>query len=348
MIQVKPLKITVLMPVYNAERYLAGSIESILHQTFQDFEFLIIDDGSTDNSTGVIKSYTDQRIRFVQNKKNSGITATLNKGIELASCELIARMDADDISYPERLEKQYKYFQEHPDCVLVSSWVRRFDTKGTTKIIKFKSEYFYYFLIFNTWIKHPTVMYKRSAVIEVGMYTKLYAEDYNLWSKIIRKYKFHNLSEVLLDYRLSDTSVGRIMKKVETEQSHLEQMIENIHYYTGKDFQINLMEVQFLRGTITPLLNTNKRKDIIKCFKKLDYVTACVQKIDNVNKFSNDIITHAALEKKMMLVYKLRNSLSLSKLLVLLYELKYWNLLWILLINQIRKYVPNIKLILKK
>jgi len=106
----KPL-VTVLMPVYNAERFLSEAMDSILNQTLINFEFLIIDDGSHDSSLKIIRSYDDPRIRLVQNEKNLGISATLNKGINLASADLIARMDADDISYPERLQKQYDYLK---------------------------------------------------------------------------------------------------------------------------------------------------------------------------------------------------------------------------------------------
>src|SRR5215212_7675082 len=98
--------LSVLMPVYNAEKFLREAIDSILSQSFTDFEFIIINDGSTDSSCDIIRSYEDKRIVFVENEKNLGITATLNKGIKLAACELIARMDSDDISYPERLQKQ--------------------------------------------------------------------------------------------------------------------------------------------------------------------------------------------------------------------------------------------------
>ncbi len=98
--------LTVLMPVYNAEKFLGEAIESILNQTFTDFEFLIIDDGSTDSTIKIIESYTDSRIRLFKNQENLGISATLNKGIEMASTELIARMDADDISYSSRIQKQ--------------------------------------------------------------------------------------------------------------------------------------------------------------------------------------------------------------------------------------------------
>src|SRR5688572_25142970 len=108
--------VTVLMPVYNAEKYLKEAIDSILQQTLTDFEFLIIDDGSTDASVRIIRSYADSRIRLVQNETNAGITVTLNKGIELAKAPLIARMDADDISYPMRLQRQYDFFLAHPYC----------------------------------------------------------------------------------------------------------------------------------------------------------------------------------------------------------------------------------------
>jgi glycosyltransferase involved in cell wall biosynthesis len=251
------------MPVYNAEVFLAEAIDSILKQTFADFEFLIIDDGSTDNSRAIVQAYVDPRIRYVLNEKNLGISATLNKGIEMANCELIARMDADDISLPGRLEKQYNYLQAHPDCVFVSSWFRRFNADGTEdRVLKNKPEHFYYHLIFNNWINHPSVMYKRSAVIDVGMYSKFYAEDFNLWSKLVRKYKFHNIPEVLVHYRIGEKSLSRGVRKMEYIQAHLEQIIENIHYYTGDKFPLNIAEAEFLRGT-GPSVSMNEKRSLI-------------------------------------------------------------------------------------
>ena len=116
----KPL-VTVLMPVYNGEKYLREAMDSILKQTLTNFEFLIIDDGSKDSSVKIINSYNDPRIKLVKNEINLGISKTLNRGIELASAELIARMDADDISYPSRLQKQYDYFTNNPECALLST-----------------------------------------------------------------------------------------------------------------------------------------------------------------------------------------------------------------------------------
>ena len=111
--------ITVLMPVYNGEKYLQQAIESILKQTFTDFEFLIINDGSTDNSENIILSYDDSRIRYIKNEENLRLIRTLNKGIELAKGKYIARMDCDDISLPYRFEKQLKEFQNNPHLDMV-------------------------------------------------------------------------------------------------------------------------------------------------------------------------------------------------------------------------------------
>src|SRR5258705_299739 len=157
--------VTVLMQVYNSERFLSEAIDSILNQTFTDFEFLIIDDGSTDNSLKIIKSYSDARIRLVQNEKNLGITATLNKGIVLARADLISRMDADDISYPERLQKQYEYLKDHPDCALLSTQARVIaEDKQVEYIDDTNSDFFYYNLTFSSPIFHPSVMYRKKAV----------------------------------------------------------------------------------------------------------------------------------------------------------------------------------------
>src|SRR5690606_5635129 len=112
--------VTVLMPAFNPGKYLPEAIESILSQTYSDFEFLIINDGSTDDTLEVIKSYKDSRIRLIS-RENKGLINTLNEGIDAASGQLIARMDADDICLSTRLEKQVKFFDEHPDHVLVGA-----------------------------------------------------------------------------------------------------------------------------------------------------------------------------------------------------------------------------------
>jgi glycosyltransferase involved in cell wall biosynthesis len=270
-------EVTVLMPVYNASKYLAEAIESILNQTFTNFEFLIIDDGSSDRSAEIINSYSDPRIRLVTNEKNLGISETLNKGIELAQTELVARMDADDISYPERIEKQLEYFKNNPECALLSSWAREV-TEDRTPIYtsEFNSSFYYYILNFECWIYHPTVMYKRSAVRDVGGYSVQYCEDYDLWWKLSRKYEIANLSHVLLDYRSSEKSLCRVTNKNEYEDAHREQLLRNVRYYTGPSFTLSENEIECLRFNCEPLLKEGNLKKILLLFKKLQDINLAI------------------------------------------------------------------------
>lgn len=291
-------EVTVLMPVYNAAKFLAEAIDSILSQTFTNFEFLIIDDGSTDDSVEIINSYEDRRIRLVQNERNLGISATLNKGIEISSTELIARMDADDISYPERLEKQYNFFKEHPEYALVSSWAREVTIdKEPIHTEKFRNEYYPYFLNFECWIYHPTVMYKRSAVIDVGKYSIPHCEDYDLWCKLLRKYKIYNISEVLLDYRASDTSLCRVSKKNEYEAAHQEIVKTNIKSYTGKSLDLSDNEIECLRFNCQPMLEERKLLSIFRFFKKLLRINAAIFR--NNNEKENNISLREASSLKL-------------------------------------------------
>ncbi|MBA3285510.1 MAG: glycosyltransferase [Nitrosopumilus sp.] len=343
MIDSNSIDITVLMPVYNAEKYLKQSIESILNQTFKNFEFLIIDDGSSDNSEIIIKGYKDKRIRFIKNEQNIGISATLNKGIELASCELITRMDADDISYPKRLEKQFNYFSKNPECALLSTWAKHINyEKKSWWINKYHSDYYYYSLIFNCWIYHPTVMYKRSAVMDVGMYSSKYSEDYNLWCKISRKYKIDNLKEVLLDYRSTTSSLSKVAKKKEYEDAHNEQILKNIQYYTGKETKLDQYEIQFLGGKTFPELKLWNKEKILNCFTKLDFITNCVEQTENVNKTSNEIIRKAAKAKKADIILKLHSSIKTEDFIALLIKLNNWKLVNNLASLKIKKIIKKL------
>src|SRR2546423_6687976 len=123
-------RVSVLMPVYDVAKYLREAIDSILGQTFTDFEFIIIDDASTDRSAEIINSYNDPRIRFIQNEKNVGLIATLNRGLDLAYGEYLARMDQDDVSLPERLAKQVAFMETASDVAASGTWARDIDDKG--------------------------------------------------------------------------------------------------------------------------------------------------------------------------------------------------------------------------
>lgn len=213
-------KITVLIPVYNAEKFLNEAIDSILNQTFGDFEFIIINDASTDNSKEIILSYKDQRIRYLENIKNLGVAKTLNKGLGLAKGKYIARMDADDISYPNRLEMEYKEITKDRMVAVVASFYDVIDESGkylyTVKGAS-SAEEVYYALQFRNCLGHSTVMFNKRIILNEfnGYNERRDAEDYDLWLRVSKKFKIIKVNRVLHRLRISNYSrVGQLKDKI--------------------------------------------------------------------------------------------------------------------------------------
>lgn len=206
-------KVTVLMPVYNGEKYLAEAITSILTQTYVNFELLIINDGSRDRSVEIIHSYEDPRIRLIHNEQNLGLVTTLNKGMDLAQGEYIARMDQDDISMPNRLAKQLFYLEQYPDVGMCGTWIQVFGIgnyveKYPTDHASIKAS-----LLFYNALAHPTVMMRKKMFDRFNLrydIDYLHAEDYELWQRCSNCFEIVNLGEVLLKYRTSTTSYCRV------------------------------------------------------------------------------------------------------------------------------------------
>lgn len=339
--------VTVLMPVYNGEKYLREAIDSILNQTFQRFEFLIVDDGSSDNSISIIQTYSDPRIKLIRNEENLGISKTLNRGILAASCELIARMDADDISYPDRLQKQYDYFQEDPECALLSTWAKVITERNEhIRTEKYRSRFYYYNLTFECWMYHPTVMYRKSAVIAVGMYSIPYAEDFELFWQLSRKYKIACLEEVLIDYRVTDQSLHQVIKKKEYDETMDWQLMRNIKYFTGEDLKISREEIECLRFNFAPIVKLNSVSAITKCLRKLDYINKCILNTPNVN-YNRKNIEDAIFYKKRFIIRSVRKSLGgLSKITLsvsLLPQSIIWEMMQDYIVNAGRRAFRSIK-----
>jgi len=217
-------RVTVILPVYNTERYVHQAIDSILAQTFENFEFIIIDDGSTDGSADIIAQYKDQRIRFIRKPRNEGLVSALNLGIELALGEYIARMDADDIALPERLEKQVAFLDSHPDVVVVGTKAWRIDPAGKIiesmiSVTRWEDVHRYLRSGANRLI-HSSVMMRTEIVRKIGGYREQFrhAEDIDLWLRILEHGKICNLSEKLMLYR-SNSSGVRLTKILEAARS---------------------------------------------------------------------------------------------------------------------------------
>lgn len=212
MIQPGPL-VTVLMPVYNAEKYLSEAIDSILAQTYKNIEFLIINDGSTDNSESVILDYQSKNpiIVYVKNETNMKLIATLNKGVGMARGKYIVRMDADDISKPFRIEKQVEYMESHPSVGVCGSFFTVFG-EGLNKpyIVKrpLGNNHIKASMLFTNAIGHPNVIIRRSVMIENKVfYDKRFyrIEDWGLWTELMLYCDFGNLPYSVLDYRRTPT-----------------------------------------------------------------------------------------------------------------------------------------------
>lgn len=209
--------ISVLLPVYNAEKTLNETINSILSQTFTDFEFIIINDASTDHSEEIILNYKDFRIRYFKNFVNKGLVYTLNRGIDLACGKYIARMDADDISLPTRFQKQIDVMENHSEVIVCGTWIKPFG-EGCTNIrfqLKEYSAEMKEQLVRDSCFAHPTVMIRRSILIEYSLrYNERYrhAEDYKLWTDMASYGEFYNVPEELLYYRISPSQVTSFFK----------------------------------------------------------------------------------------------------------------------------------------
>lgn len=202
--------ISVIMSVYNEEQYIEESLQSILRQTQQDFEVIIFDDCSTDNTIGIIENFHDERILLYQNTQNMGLTKNLNQGLKLAKGKFIARMDGDDISLPERFETQLQYFKDHPDVLLISCQTQTFGAENLTWKLKDDPDRLKIMMLVRPVLAHPGYMMRRELLKLGYQYDESFcsAQDYDLAARVTRKYPIGIASPVLLKYRAHKAQVS--------------------------------------------------------------------------------------------------------------------------------------------
>ena len=207
-------RVTVLIPVYNGEKYLHGAISSILTQSFSDFEILVVDDRSTDKTIEIMKCYSDNpKVHLMQNETNLGPGATRNRGFLAARGEYIAMLDCDDLACPDRLAEQVSFLDSHPDFGMVGSAVEMIDSELCVFGLAFfrqAPEEIPPTLLFNNCFANSAIMAKRIVLLEERYKEDVFfSEDYELWVRIVRKYKAWNLPKILLRYRLHPSSTGQ-------------------------------------------------------------------------------------------------------------------------------------------
>lgn len=213
-------RVSVVLPVYNGSMFLREAIDSILNQTMQDLELVIVDDGSTDSSREIIASVTDPRVVTILRDRNYGLADTLNLGVDTASASLIARQDQDDLSFPQRLARQVDFLASHPQVGLLGTWaeIRSIDNHGTWRptgahrhpdrdvVLRWR-------LLWNNPFVHSSVMFDRQIFQDAGRYgtdpRASFPEDYDLWSRMAPHTCLANLPEALVSYRQSPSGMSR-------------------------------------------------------------------------------------------------------------------------------------------
>ncbi len=246
--------VSVIMGTYNGSRWIGRAVKSILNQTYDNIELIICDDASTDNTVEIVKEIAckDNRVKFVSNEVNSGLNISLNKCIDTSNGEYIARMDDDDISELDRIEKQVSFLEEHPEYAIVGCSKRFFDEDGVWGQSKAKKTPTIADVFTSHAFSHPTVMIRRDALTSVGNYStdKLNrrGQDYDLWCKLyLAGYRGYNLEDFLFNYYESKTSVSR--RKLKYRIDHIKKQL-----IWRKRLGLSLSYLRY------PLM------DVIKCF----------------------------------------------------------------------------------
>ena len=280
------VEVTVLLPVYNGEQYLHDTIRSILAQTYQDFEFLVVDDGSTDRSAHIIGSYSDPRIRVLVNPERLKLSGALNRGLDEAQGKYIARMDADDIALPDRLEKQVEFLDKNPQVGIWGTSIEVFgQTQQRTDIFPRTSVDIRSYALFDCPFCHPTVMIRKNVFNDHRLrYDGSYypTEDFELWSRAIELFPSVNLEDVLLRYRIHEKSMtGADWDEMDRQAARvIEPRLQQLgipckqdelvfHRNIGRGRSVclqNLADIERAEEWLLKLINRNKKR---KCYDEM-------------------------------------------------------------------------------
>jgi glycosyltransferase involved in cell wall biosynthesis len=217
---VKP-RVSFIMGVWNGERYLGEALASMLAQTFDDFEIVIVDDGSTDRTPEILAGINDPRLQIVR-QPNRGLSSALNAAVRTATGELLARHDADDISLPERLARQVSYLDKHPTCAALGTWAVKMDPDGRARShmrVPTSPRWMRFAMTYRDPFLHPTVIFRRQALEAVGGYDESvrYSQDSALWRRLVLRFDVANLPEALYRYRIHPAAIGRARRREQTE-----------------------------------------------------------------------------------------------------------------------------------
>lgn len=275
--------VTVLMSIYNRTSYINEAINSILHQTYQNLEILIILEYSSnqDEIYNILKSFKSEKIRIIKNKERLGLAKSLNIGLTKSKGKYIARMDDDDISAPNRIEKQVEFMEKHKDISIVGTFMKFFGTSNLECQLPTASDILKIKCLYKTPLFHPTIMFRANDLRNNNFFYKanVYAEDYELWSRVISKLKITNIPEILYYYRLGNSNKS-LQDERAINDSHHEIMSYQLKEYLNLSF--NFDELQLLSGRIDVLGNCFHLK---KVYNKKQNLWNRIEKANNEKKF---------------------------------------------------------------
>ena len=274
------VKVSVILPVFNCEQYIYETVQSVLNQTFSDFELLIIDDCSTDNTVSIINEFNDSRINLIIKEKNSGYTDSLNYAIALAKGKFIARMDGDDVCLHNRFEKQVAFLEKNTDVVLCGSAVQFIGYISATKQYPLKYEDIKIKLCFGTPFCHPSVMGQKEIFLQVP-YDRNFepAEDIHLWSRIVKIGKVENLEETLLLYRTHENQVSITKKEIQ------EQKVFSIRKEYLKCFSL---DERFCDKELMLIFKNNKLTNLDQCRLVSNFCDFLKKKNHEIKEFDRE------------------------------------------------------------
>ena len=293
-INTNPL-VSVLMPVYNAEKHLQEAMDSILNQSYTNFEFVIINDGSKDNSETIINSYQDTRIKLIVNPANKGLIYSLNEGISQCTGKYIVRMDADDISLPDRIKEQVNFMEAHPEVGVCGCDYVHFNGTSEKKYSAMTDhDEIMSYMIFNSAIVHPSLILRTSVLQTLQpVFNEGYShsEDYELWSKLLFKCKFSAVSKLLFKYRVHEAQVTNQhnVKQLESANKVRKELLNTLGFvYTEKELALlsqmagsqlytSKQDVEELEAFFQKLISQNKTITAATFNKVISYkwYTAC-------------------------------------------------------------------------
>lgn len=279
----KDCLVSIITSVYNCEKYLPDMVESVISQTYQNWEMIIIDDASTDNTWKILSQYNDSRIKKIQNRENKGLTVNLNKALELATGKYVARIDGDDVAYPRRFEKQVLFMEENPDVVLAGCWMRGFGNQNFFLQRMEGAEETRIDFLFDTPVFHPALIMRKAILDQYAIkYDENFkcAQDYNLEYRLSKYGQIRNIPEILMKYRYHDKQIS--VEKITEQQKYADKTRKAVLMELGIDLtdeesmawqkfstwmfrDVSAREICCIKSILSRIFNANKYKKIYPC-----------------------------------------------------------------------------------